>query len=95
MDNSFATGLILLLLLRGMPFLLDWLAPRFARRLRRFLLRFQAFVDIAIGTMMVSFVALLVWEREWILALLLAAISIPAFNGLIAGFRVLVRSTNQ
>jgi hypothetical protein len=92
MDNIFAIGLILLLLLRGMPFLLNWLAPRFARRLHRLLLRFQALVDIATGTMMLGFVVLLLWQREWILALLLAAISIPAFNGLIAGFRVLARS---
>jgi hypothetical protein len=92
MDNIFAIGLTLLLLLRGLPFLLNWLAPRFARRLRRLLLRFQALVDIATGTMMASFVVLLLWEHQWILALLLAAISIPAFNGLIAGFRVLART---
>jgi hypothetical protein len=55
-------------------------------------LRFQALVDIATGTMMVSFVVLLLWERQWILALLLAVISIPAFNGLIAGFRILART---
>ena len=92
MDNIFAIGLTLLLLLRGLPFLLNWLAPRFARRLRGLMLRVLALVDIATGTIMIGFVVLLLWEREWILAALLAAISIPAFNGLITGFRVLARS---
>ena len=92
MDSIFAIGLTLLLLLRGLPFLLGRLIPGVGRRLRRYLLRVQALVDIAIGTMMASLVVLLLWDGHWILALLLAAISVPTFNGLIAGFRHLARS---
>ncbi len=92
MDNLFAIALTLLLLLRGLPFLLKWLAPRLARRLHLLLLRFQALVDIAAGTMMAAFVGLLLWDRHWILAALLAGISVPTFTGLIAGFRFLARS---
>lgn len=92
MDNFLAIGLVILLLLRGIPLLLRLLAPRLARRLLGQMLRFGALLDIAGGTLMGGLVIALVWQRAWIPAVLLAAISIPTFLGLIAGFRLLARN---
>ncbi len=95
MDNILALGLTILLLLRVLPWVLGKLSPRYARRLRTQMQRFQALIDIAGGTLMGSLVGLLLWNRHWIPAVLLAAVSFPIFAGLVAGFRLLARTNNQ
>lgn len=91
MDNFFAIGLTVLLLLRVLPYVITRFFPRAGRILNRHLLRFRALLDIAGGTLMISLVVLLLLHRAWILALLLGLASIPTVLGLVAGFRVLAR----
>ena len=91
-DNLFALGLTILLVMRLLPFILSWLSPPLARKLRNQMARFQALLDVGGGTLMLCLVVLLLWNRAWILALLLGAISLPAFSGLISGLRTLART---
>ncbi len=91
MDNLFALGALILLVARLLPYALAYMSPRMARRIFAQLQRFQALLDIGIGTLMVILVVLLLIQRSWILAGALAIISFPTFRGLITGFRTLVR----
>ena len=93
MDNLLALGLAIVLLLRGLPYLLARFAPPLARRLRIRIARFQALLDIAIGTLMAILVGLLLWNRASLLAAALGAISVPSWMGLLAGLRTLARTS--
>ncbi len=95
MDNALALGLIVLLLLRGLPLLLAIVPARTARRLQIQLMRYQALLDVGGGTLMAALVGILIWKHAWLLAALLAIISLPVWVGLWAGLRTLARTANH
>ena len=92
MDNLLALALTITLLLRGLPYLLRRLPPPLYRRLYHRLVRFWALLDVGVGTLMAGLVGALVWQRAWLLALLLGLISVPSWAGLVAGLRTLART---
>ncbi len=92
MDNVLALGLVIVLLLRVAPYLLGRLSPALRHRLRNQMLRFQALLDVAGGSLMAILVGWLIAQRAWLPAMLLAAISIPTWTGLVAGLRHLART---
>jgi hypothetical protein len=91
LDNLFALGLVALLALRLLPYILVYVSPPIARRIQNHMLRYRALLDVAIGTLMLCLVGLLLWNRAWIMAALLAAISYPTFVGLWSGLKILAR----
>lgn len=93
MDNLLALGLFITLLLRGVPFVLAWMSPQLRRLLNNHMARMLALLDIGGGTLMAGLVVLLLWEKHWIAASLLALISIPTWTALFAGFRTLARTS--
>lgn len=92
MDTFIAIGAAVVLVLRFLPFLLGFLHPKIRRLIQRRILRFQALVDVGGGTLMVILVGLLLWQQRWVLALLLAAISLPSWRGMMDGLRILART---
>jgi Tfp pilus assembly protein PilN len=92
MDNWLALGLTIALVLRSLPYLLGLLSPWLRRRLDQKVARFWALLDVGIGTLMAILVGALLWNRAWLLAALLGAISLPSWNALIAGLRTLART---
>ena len=92
MDNLLAFGLTIALLARVLPYILIWLSPALRRRLQQRMARMQALLDVAVGSLMMILVGILVWQREWLPAVLLGAISVPSWIGLMAGLRILART---
>ncbi len=95
MDNALALGLLVLLLLRGLPLLLMLVPAAPARRLRARLERYRALLDIAGGTLMAILVGALIWQRAWLPAAILGTISLPSWSGLWAGLQTLARSSSR
>ncbi len=92
MDNILALGLTISLVLRVLPYVLGWLSPSLRRIIDRRIVRFRALLDVGGGTLMAILVGILFWQRAWLPALLLGAISIPSLMGLMAGLRTLART---
>jgi hypothetical protein len=92
MDSIFAIGAVVVLVLRFLPFLLGLLHPNVRQFVQRRMVRFRALVDVGGGTLMVILVALLLFQQRWILAALLAAISLPSWYGMMQGLRILART---
>ena len=93
MDNLLALGLTIILVLQVLPYVLGYFSPALRRRFDTRMARMRALLDVAGGTLMVILVGILVWQREWLPAVLLGALSIPSWMGLMDGFRVLVRTS--
>lgn len=92
MDSIFAIGAAIVLVMRFLPFILGLLGPNVRRFLQNRMVRFQALVDVGGGTLMLILVGLLLFQQRWILAVLLAAISIPSWYGMMHGLRILART---
>lgn len=92
MDNILALGLIITLLLRGIPFVLFYASPSFRRKMEGRIARFFALLDVATGTLMLIFVGVLVWQRAWVPAILLGLISLTSFRALWTGLVVLAKT---
>ena len=92
MDNIFALGAAVVLVMRFLPFILGLLHPNVRLFLQRRMIRFQALVDVGGGTLMVILIGLLLFQQRWVLAVMLGAISIPSLYGMMSGLRTLVRT---
>ena len=95
MDNAIALVVLVFLLLRGLPLLLTIIPTSSARRLRIKLARYQALLDVGVGTLMAGFVGALVWYQAWVPAVILAAISLPAWASVWSGLRTLARTADR
>jgi hypothetical protein len=91
-DNFLAFALIIALLLRGIPFVMTYASPSFRRQMEGRLARFFALLDVAVGTLMLIFFGVLVWQRAWLAAVLLGLISLSSWRALWSGLVLLART---